>query len=128
MDELKRNVRKTAAQLAPRSNENWEFNLNAIRAREQDALNEAYMRAQEEKNDALMYPWLARIIVQWPFASDPAQVASYGDLGLEDHMEVFVRFGVCFRDMPARIAANAGFGPVGGEGRSAGRAETSDDG
>jgi hypothetical protein len=75
----------------------WKINLNNVKAKEKKALN-ADIKVYNDTNDTeVMYKWFVRFIVSWPYDGDPSDPESYGELGLEELMEVEDRVTASFQ-------------------------------
>lgn len=91
----------------------WEIDFNRIKRKEITAFQEAYKRAEETQTDDALLPWMARVIVTWPFAGNPSTIEAYDELGLADYGEVAVRFIEGFQRL---TAPKLGPGESGGAG------------
>lgn len=100
----------------------WLIDLNGIKAKER----KAFAEAMASGDDAQLYPYMARTIKTWPYASDPANVDSYGNLGLVEHTEAARQFALAFQRLNAALKAPANGGETAGEGRGAGTPEGAD--
>jgi len=49
------------------------------------------------QDDPLIYPYIARAIVRWPYPLDPKNLASYDELEMDQFMEVSKRFGAALK-------------------------------
>jgi hypothetical protein len=102
---------KPAAQPAA---DGWLIDLNGIKAKDRGAFQSVWAKVQEMNDDALLYPWLAKVIKVWPFAEfDPANPDSYGELGILQHREAFERFAEAFRSIIPAVETPANGGNAG---------------
>ena len=52
----------------------------------------AFIAAQVSNDDAVIYPFIARSVVAWPWALDPKVPENYDELGIDDFREVAGQF------------------------------------
>lgn len=101
------------------SDEQWVLDLNGIKAKERAALDAAMKSGDDEQ----VYPFMAKVIKVWPYALNPSDPASYGELGMEDSFEAAHRFALAiFRYLKALQTFADGLETT-GEGRGAGAPE-----
>jgi hypothetical protein len=64
----------------------WVIDFQRVKRSELDQFNKDITEGDK------IIQWMMRVIVKWPFPSDPSREASYMELGLEDWAEVKARF------------------------------------
>ena len=51
-----------------------------------------FILVQNQNDDALIYPYIARSVVSWPYPLDPKSLDSYDELGIDEFREVGEQF------------------------------------
>ena len=77
--------------------EGWEIDFSTWKQKDKTSLLKAEQEALKDGDETRLYPFWVRAVRKWPYASDPAQTDSYGELMLQEYQGVVKRIREKFK-------------------------------